>query len=80
MSTVQSESIVGLFGELCDLHLGETKRCHLVQPRVDRSVHYQHLRRRAFDCLFNFLKSPDRCSTLHSYRSQYRSATVLVVQ
>ncbi|XP_070192962.1 gamma-tubulin complex component 6-like [Littorina saxatilis] len=57
--SVQSDSIVGLFSKLCDLHLGEKKRCHLTQPKVQRDVHFQHLRRKAFDALFSFLKSPE---------------------
>ncbi|KAL8594717.1 hypothetical protein ACOMHN_051663 [Nucella lapillus] len=57
--SVQSESVVELFGKLCDLHLGETKRSHLVQPKVERDVQFNHLRRNAFDTLFTFLKSPE---------------------
>ncbi|PVD25340.1 hypothetical protein C0Q70_15840 [Pomacea canaliculata] len=57
-SSVHSESILELFNKLCDLHLGEEKRCHLVQPKVERRICFQHLHHKVFDTLINFLKSP----------------------
>ncbi|XP_055878814.1 gamma-tubulin complex component 6-like [Biomphalaria glabrata] len=50
-------SVLELLDQLCDLHLGERKRAHRLQPKRTRDETKRHLKKVALNCLFGYLKN-----------------------